>query len=105
MKGKFSDRVTPLMTSAMNIAWSSLSITHGPAMRNNPPAPMRTLSIWKDALMADQRGPRETQGKNSQTGISRPAEVVLSPGHFLRPVKHFHFGSRLVRSPFQSVFI
>jgi hypothetical protein len=34
MKGTFSDRVTPLITSAMNSACFSLSIMHGPAMRN-----------------------------------------------------------------------
>src|SRR6266581_2857925 len=32
MKGKFKDRVTPLMTSAINIACSSLSNTEGTAI-------------------------------------------------------------------------
>src|SRR5579862_9876138 len=48
MKGKFSDRVMPLMTSAMKSACFSLSITHGPAIRKRPPSPMRMPSTWKE---------------------------------------------------------
>jgi len=50
MKGKFKDRATPLITSAIKSACSSLSITHGPAIRKRSPDPTRTLSIWKDEL-------------------------------------------------------
>ena len=50
MNGKFSERVTPLMISAMRSACSSLSITHGPAIRKRSPEPTRTLSIWKEEV-------------------------------------------------------
>src|SRR5208282_6646804 len=50
MKGKFSERATPLTISAIRSACSSLSITQGPAMRNRSPEPTRTLSIWKDKV-------------------------------------------------------
>src|SRR6266849_4643250 len=50
MNGKLRERTTPLTISAMRRACSSLSITHGPAMRNRSPAPTRTLSIWKDRV-------------------------------------------------------
>ena len=48
MNGMFSERVTPLMTSAMRMACFSLSMTQGPAMRKRLPEPMRTLSSWKE---------------------------------------------------------
>src|SRR5207253_11368836 len=47
MRGRPSKRVTPLMISAMRMAWSSLSITHGPAMRKRLPPPMTALPTWK----------------------------------------------------------
>src|SRR5207253_379786 len=47
MRGRPSERVTPLMISAMRMAWSSLSITHGPAMRKRLPPPMTALPTWK----------------------------------------------------------
>src|SRR5882724_12784023 len=50
INGKFSERATPLITSAINSACFSLSITHGPAIRNRSPDPMRTLSIWNDEV-------------------------------------------------------
>src|ERR1017187_8758061 len=55
MKGKFRERATPLMISAMRMACSSLSITHGPAMRNSLPAPILTWLIWKDTLIGGER--------------------------------------------------
>src|SRR5882724_4349697 len=99
MKGKFSDRVTPLMTSAIKIACSSLSITQGPAIRNSPPAPILTLSIWKDALMG-----LTTEGTGNTEGTAT-GKAVLSSSRLLRPVEHFHFRRRFVSAPFQSVFI
>ena len=48
INGIFSDRVTPLITSAMNSACFSLSMTHGPAMRNRLPEPTLMPSIWKE---------------------------------------------------------
>src|SRR5258706_13014107 len=54
MNGKFSERTTPLIISAIRMACSSLSITHGPAIRNRSPAPTRTLSIWKDKVKVFQ---------------------------------------------------
>src|SRR6266581_5697510 len=50
INGKFSERATPLITSAMNRACFSLSITHGPAIRKRSPDPMRTLSIWNEEV-------------------------------------------------------
>jgi len=52
MNGSYSARVTPLMISAMRMACSSLSITHGPAIKNNSPEPMWTLPTWKDVVNA-----------------------------------------------------
>jgi len=34
----------------MNNACFSLSITHGPAMRNRPPSPIRIPSTWKETV-------------------------------------------------------
>src|SRR5215467_13476549 len=48
MKGKLSERATPLMTSAIKSACFSLSMTHGPAIRKRSPEPTRTLSIWNE---------------------------------------------------------
>src|SRR5208282_2544718 len=81
INGKFSERTTPLMISAMRSACSSLSITHGPAIRNRSPEPTRTVSIWKD------RG------------------NCLSPSHFLRPQKHLHLGHFFLLSLLLSVFV
>ena len=50
MNGTFSERVTPLMTSAINNACFSLSMTQGPAIRKRFPEPMRMLSIWKEIV-------------------------------------------------------
>src|ERR1700675_1798481 len=63
MNGKFSERTTPLMISAMRSACSSLSITHGPAMRNRSPEPTRTLSIWKDKVKVIYRQDAESAEK------------------------------------------
>src|SRR5579872_5485466 len=43
MQGRRRARATPEMDSAILMACSSLSITHGPAMRNNSPPPISTL--------------------------------------------------------------
>ena len=48
MNGTFKERATPLITSAIKRACFSLSITHGPAMRNKPPEPTLMPSIWKE---------------------------------------------------------
>src|SRR5205807_10434651 len=52
MKGKLSERVTPLMISAMRMACSSLSITHGPAMRNRSPEPTVMSPILNDLAIS-----------------------------------------------------
>src|SRR6266851_2626310 len=52
MKGKLSERVTPLMISAMRTACSSLSITHGPAMRNRSPEPTVMSPILNDLAIS-----------------------------------------------------
>src|SRR5712692_4322569 len=44
-----SPRVTPFTTSAILMAWASLSITQGPAMRNSSPPPTVTGPIWNGA--------------------------------------------------------
>jgi hypothetical protein len=49
MNGTFSERVTPLMTSAIKSACLSLSITQGPAMRNRLPEPTWMPSTWKES--------------------------------------------------------
>src|SRR5713226_8180304 len=50
MNGNPSALVTPLMISAMRMACSSLSITHGPAIRKRLPEPMRTSPTWKSVF-------------------------------------------------------
>src|SRR5580704_5536587 len=50
MNGKLSALVTPLIISAMRMACSSLSITHGPATRKRSPDPMRTSPTWKEEI-------------------------------------------------------
>src|ERR1700716_3639242 len=85
MNGKFSERTTPLMISAMRRACSSLSITQGPAIRNKSPAPTRTLSIWKERVTksCSHRARRRTQGQPGVTILS------LSSRQFFGAQKHF----------------
>src|SRR5882762_4065057 len=70
MNGKFSERTTPLMISAMRSACSSLSITHGPAMRNRSPEPTRTLSIWKDKVKSNTAEARERRESFQVSSVS-----------------------------------
>ena len=60
--------VTPLMISAMRMACSSLSITHGPAIRKRSPEPMRTSPSWKEeskvAKTFNHRAHRERREKS-----------------------------------------
>src|SRR5208337_1625467 len=90
MNGKFSERTTPLMISAMRSACSSLSITQGPAMRNRSPVPTRTLSIWKDRVKVvyrrDAEGAEKTKKRISRRSLRLGGE--LSSSHFFRPQKH-----------------
>src|SRR4051794_28380032 len=67
MNGTFSERVTPLITSAMNSACFSLSMTQGPAMRNRLPEPMRMPSIWKERLKTFHRPVRRDRRENART--------------------------------------
>ena len=76
MKGKFSERVTPLMTSAMKRACFSLSITQGPAMRKRLPEPMRTLSIWKErSVIADMTSSKYTRSIRDHLNQRAPASL------------------------------
>src|SRR5579872_2498466 len=62
MNGNPSALVTPLIISAMRIACSSLSITHGPAIRNRSPEPIRMSPTWKEEIKSEPfhgRAPRE----------------------------------------------
>src|SRR6185369_16847474 len=125
MKGKFNERVTPLITSAMKRACFSLSITHGPAIRNKLPEPIRTLSIWKEVVRDEfpiflhRRGlgsaavpavvrrasrpppqARCLRASQRDAGATRNRTPSLSFPNLFRPVEHFHFGSRFFRPPF-----
>src|SRR4051795_13045689 len=51
MRGKASDLATPLMISAIRIACSSLSMTHGPAIRKRSPDPTWMSPTWKEVVM------------------------------------------------------
>src|SRR5215475_7298013 len=76
MKGKFSARVTPLMISAMRMAWSSLSMTHGPATRKRFPAPMRVVELEGDG---HERQELKPQGAQGYTGYFFPLCDPVSP--------------------------
>src|SRR5580693_3521854 len=84
MKGKFSERTTPLMISAMRRACSSLSITQGPAMRKRSPAPTRTSPTWKEEIKKRSLSP---------------------PRYFLRTMKHLHRRSFLFGPPLRAMLI
>src|SRR5450756_1819077 len=107
MKGKFSERATPLTISAMRRACSSLSITQGPAMRNRSPAPTRTLSIWKDKVIGSS-GDRVIG--SSRRGVRSPdGPMVRSPDlsspHFFRPQEHLDLGRVFLLFLFLPVFV
>src|SRR5215472_8789462 len=90
MKGNSSDRVTPLMISAMRIACSSLSITHGPAIRKRSPAPMRISPTWKEVVIPRDLG----HCKNTRRFIPScnfvSLVVILSARDPLRSMEHLH---------------
>src|SRR5271167_936621 len=104
MNGNPSARVTPLMISAMRMACSSLSITHGPAMRKRLPAPMRTSPTWKEEIKSKifhRQGRRERRDKSIKNpNWLKPFLGVLcdlggrslySPScYFFRAVKHLN---------------
>src|ERR1051325_9341760 len=71
MKGIFSERVTPLITSAMKMACFSLSMTHGPAMRKRWPDPILMPSTWKEILM----------GYMLSTGVHPTLTIVIPTKH------------------------
>src|SRR5579859_3488750 len=78
INGRLSDRVTPLMTSAMKSACFSLSITHGPAMRKRLPEPMLMPSIWKETVMREKQN-QTTEGTELHRGRSteeKPTEPL-----------------------------
>src|SRR5208337_210770 len=97
MKGTFKERVTPLITSAMNSACFSLSITQGPAMRKRPPSPIRTPSTWKEIAMEESR--------RVLRGPSCPWWSILPVAHLLWPVEHFHLRGLFFRPPLQPMLI
>src|SRR6476660_322642 len=108
MKGKFSERVTPLITSAMKRACFSLSITQGPAIRKRLPEPIRTLSIWKEVVMFETTEDTEETEKTVTFEFLSVLRVIcgyLSFPDLFRTMKHFHFRSCFFRSTFQSMLI
>src|SRR4051794_22511349 len=102
IKGTLSDRVTPLITSAMNRACFSLSITHGPAIRNKLPEPMLTPSTGKkikkkifNPKSAPRSQKKQLPEKNSHSPIffflarkdgCDSVARILSARHFNRPM-------------------
>src|SRR5258708_19392913 len=96
MNGKFSERTTALIISAMRSACSSLSITHGPAIRNRSPAPTRTLSIWKDKVKVFQSRhlngfviPRGARDLHFAASLSITIyKKVLLPAHYSLDRRH-----------------
>src|SRR5208283_206531 len=104
MNGRFSARVTPLITSAINKVCFSLSMTHGPAIRNRLPDPMRTPSTWKEILISSGRPAHD--GRFSFVYLRvLSGERFLPAAHVLRPVEQLHFGCRFLRSPLQPVLV
>ena len=108
MNGTLSERVTPLMTSAMNSACFSLSMTQGPAMRNRLPEPMlnavdlegnghRKALTAEDAEIAERiTQMRPTVVFLGETRVNLVVQVYLRR-HLFRPVKHLDFRSLLSR--------
>src|SRR5258708_5005231 len=94
MNGKPSALVTPLTISAIRIACSSLSITHGPAMRKRLPEPMRTSPIWKSVL-------------NSWLSVFEDNWSLsgLPSRYFLWPVKHLHRRSLSLGPPLRTMLV
>src|SRR6266849_2823966 len=118
MKGNSSARATPLMISAMRMACSSLSMTQGPAIRNNSPDPMLTSPTWnvdgRSKLFhrhrRGRRDRRETLRKNSLgffSALSANSAVNFCsvPRDPLRPMEHLNSGNFLLRPPFLSMFV
>src|SRR5438067_4999647 len=72
------------MDSAIFRAWSSLSMTQGPAMRNRRPPPMVTSPTWNS--------------------LGREAEP-LPIGHALAAQEHLYFRSLFIRAAFHAVLV
>src|ERR1700679_954254 len=120
MNGKPSAFVTPLMISAMRMACSSLSITHGPAIRKRSPAPMRTSPIWKEEIKGfDNRNPtksfhhRGTEAQRIQflivgflcVSVVNLVFQMLASRYFFRTMKHLYRGTLFHSPPLRAMLI
>src|SRR6266852_4408677 len=94
MKGKPSALVTPLMISAIRRACSSLSITHGPAIRNRLPEPMRTSPTWKSVF-------------SSRLSVLGDNWFLsgLSSRYSLRTMKHLYRRSLFLGPPLRAMLV
>src|SRR5579863_3732378 len=101
MKGNPSALVTPLMISAMRMACSSLSITHGPAIRKRLLEPIRTSPTWnevdnnltKNHFTTDSEAQRSQPHRFCLLCVFRDSVVnlnfsSLSSRDFFRTMKH-----------------
>src|ERR1700691_3189831 len=66
------------MISAMRMACSSLSITHGPAIRKRFPEPMRTSPTWKEEIKTKAFHRRTRRERQDETRGFKYA--TASPG-------------------------
>src|SRR5437870_1687176 len=91
MKCRCSALATPAMHSAILSACFSLSMTHGPPMRNRPPPPISILPTLNVCAIKSndnrRRGGREDYFRNN---TSRPPLLLsgLPFSDLFRPVEH-----------------
>src|SRR5580698_315366 len=112
MNGKPSPLVTPLMISAMRMACSSLSITHGPAIRKRSPEPMWTSPTLKEVCIETNmyRGFSRICTDFFNLGLIRvdprkSVALLFLDSYFFRPVEHLYRRRLLVGSPFRAMLI
>src|SRR4051794_1834308 len=101
MRGMASDLATPLMISAIRIACSSLSMTHGPAIRKRSPDPTWMSPTWKEVVMPKPFHHLDEVEGNSRIPrcLSDAVAKILSPRDSLRPMKHLYLDGFFLGPP------
>src|SRR5690242_3510538 len=93
------------MHSAIFSAWSSDSMTHGPAMRNSPPSPRVSLPSWKEVAKGFEGFPGIGSFGGSDGYSAETSEPTLGSRYFLRAQEVLHLGRFLVHQPLEAVVI
>src|SRR3954470_24362073 len=101
MRGKASDLATPLMISAIRIACSSLSMTHGPAIRKRSPDPTWMSPTWKEGVMMKPFHPLDEVEEHSRIPrcVSDAVSKILAPRGSRRPMKHLYLDGFFLGPP------